>query len=83
MPEDMREDIQRLRKEAMTAVRTRNPVHITMSEMISRVSGDQDADNADEMSEGGVDETDYIGETAAATDAEASAPDDEVESTSL
>jgi hypothetical protein len=46
MPEDMREDIQRLRHEAMTAVRTRNPVTVNMSEMITAVihtaTGDDD-----------------------------------------
>ena len=48
MPQDMREDIQRLRQEAMTAVRTRNPVNISMSEMISRVSRGNDADEEEE-----------------------------------
>ncbi|GKY91307.1 hypothetical protein MPSEU_000103000 [Mayamaea pseudoterrestris] len=47
MPRDMRQDIQRLRQEAMTAVRTRNPVSISMAEMIAKVSGEVDVESDD------------------------------------
>lgn len=43
VPGDMREDIQRLRHEAMTVVRARNPVPASMSELIPRFGANNDS----------------------------------------
>jgi hypothetical protein len=75
MPEDMREDIRRLRQETMTAVRSRKPVNINMSEMISsRVYGVFDRNNEVE-SDATVEELETVEESAVEI-TEAAAVDD-------